>query len=163
LERQRGRCHFIEGGAHVVAASVTLLWRGSRVAWALFLAADVTGAIALAWHGDRVASLLALVRLALLLAPESRRLRRPRSRRFGIGLAVRRRRAKTGSGSSPAVKLNATQVHGRAVDAGVQLHGGYGYIMVYAIAGAFADARFLRLHAATSEAMRDAAAGVLDL
>jgi hypothetical protein len=43
---------FIEGGAHHVAASVTLLWRGSRVDWALFLAADVTGAIALAWHGD---------------------------------------------------------------------------------------------------------------
>jgi acyl-CoA dehydrogenase len=62
-----------------------------------------------------------------------------------------------------AAKLHATQVHGRAVDAGVQLHGGYGYIMEYAIAGAFADARFLRLHGGTSEEMRDAVAASLSL
>jgi len=54
-----------------------------------------------------------------------------------------------------AVKVVATDVHARAVDVGVQLHGGYGYIMEYAIAGAFADARFLRLHGGTTQALLD--------
>jgi hypothetical protein len=50
--------------------------------------------------------------------------------------------------AAAAAKLHATQVHARAVDVGVQLHGGYGYMLEYAIAGAFGNTRFLRLHAA---------------
>jgi alkylation response protein AidB-like acyl-CoA dehydrogenase len=53
-----------------------------------------------------------------------------------------------------AAKLEATAALDLAVDTGVQLHGGYGYIMEYAIAGAFADARFLRLYGGTDERLR---------
>ena len=34
-----------------------------------------------------------------------------------------------------------TELHGRVVDAGVQLHGGYGYMAEYPIARAWADSR----------------------
>jgi alkylation response protein AidB-like acyl-CoA dehydrogenase len=44
-----------------------------------------------------------------------------------------------------ALELCCTELYGRAVDACVQLHGGYGYIMEYPIAHAYADARFWRL------------------
>lgn len=51
-----------------------------------------------------------------------------------------------------AARMVAAQVHDRAVDLGVQLHGGYGYMREYAISTAFGDARFLRTAAAgTSE------------
>jgi alkylation response protein AidB-like acyl-CoA dehydrogenase len=58
-------------------------------------------------------------------------------------------------GRAAAAKLRATELHGRAVDWGVQLHGGYGYMLEYPIAHAFADARYLRLHGGSSEAMRE--------
>jgi acyl-CoA dehydrogenase len=58
-------------------------------------------------------------------------------------------------GRAAAAKLRATELHGRAVDWGVQLHGGYGYMLEYPIAHAFADARFLRLHGGSSEQLRD--------
>jgi acyl-CoA dehydrogenase len=54
-----------------------------------------------------------------------------------------------------AAKILATDVHGLVVDTGVQLHGGYGYMLEYPIAHAFADARFLRLHAGTSQSLAD--------
>jgi alkylation response protein AidB-like acyl-CoA dehydrogenase len=44
------------------------------------------------------------------------------------------------------------------VDAGLQMHGGYGYIMEYEIAHAFADARFWRLTGAPSQRMLDSIA-----
>jgi acyl-CoA dehydrogenase len=53
-----------------------------------------------------------------------------------------------------AAKLQASEAFGRAVDWGVQLHGGYGYMLEYPIAHSFADARFLRLHGGTSEQMK---------
>jgi acyl-CoA dehydrogenase len=62
-----------------------------------------------------------------------------------------------------AAKLRATDLLGRAVDAGVQLHGGYGYMTEYPIARLYADARVLRVIGGTSEALRvqvAAAAGV---
>ncbi|MHB8691206.1 MAG: acyl-CoA dehydrogenase family protein [Solirubrobacteraceae bacterium] len=54
-----------------------------------------------------------------------------------------------------ALKLHCTELFGAAVDAGVQLHGGYGYIMEYPIAHAYADARFWRLYGGTSQEMKD--------
>jgi alkylation response protein AidB-like acyl-CoA dehydrogenase len=54
-----------------------------------------------------------------------------------------------------ALKLHCTELYGSVVDAGVQLHGGYGYIMEYPIAHAYTDARFWRLYGGTSEAMKE--------
>lgn len=57
-----------------------------------------------------------------------------------------------------ALKLHCTELFGAVVDAGLQLHGGYGYIMEYPIAHAYADARFWRLYGGTSQAMKDVVA-----
>ncbi|MEA2170770.1 MAG: acyl-CoA dehydrogenase [Solirubrobacteraceae bacterium] len=62
-----------------------------------------------------------------------------------------------------AAKLTATEIQGRAVDAGLQFHGGYGYMLEYPISSAYADARFLRLHGGTSEALKDVLAGALGM
>ncbi|HEX6388908.1 MAG TPA: acyl-CoA dehydrogenase family protein, partial [Solirubrobacteraceae bacterium] len=59
------------------------------------------------------------------------------------------------AGDAAAAKLVATEAHAAVVDAGVQLHGGYGYMLEYPIAHAYADARFLRLHGTTSQDLRD--------
>jgi acyl-CoA dehydrogenase len=58
-----------------------------------------------------------------------------------------------------ALKLHCSELFGAVVDAGVQLHGGYGYIMEYPIAHAYADARFWRLYGGTSQEMKDIVAG----
>ncbi|MBA3742261.1 acyl-CoA dehydrogenase family protein [Sporichthya sp.] len=55
-----------------------------------------------------------------------------------------------GAGAA-AIKLCATEILGEAVDTGVQLHGGYGYMWEYPIARAYAAARFLRLHGDAGE------------
>jgi acyl-CoA dehydrogenase len=44
-----------------------------------------------------------------------------------------------------AAVIAATDLHARAVDEGLQLHGGYGYMREYPIAQAFADSRYLLL------------------
>jgi len=48
-----------------------------------------------------------------------------------------------------------TELQGRAVDACLQLHGGYGYITEYPIARAFADARITRIYGGTTEIMKE--------
>ncbi len=48
-----------------------------------------------------------------------------------------------------------TELLGRVVDSGVQLHGGYGYMREYPIAQAWADARVQRIYAGTTEIMKD--------
>jgi alkylation response protein AidB-like acyl-CoA dehydrogenase len=50
-----------------------------------------------------------------------------------------------------ALKLCATEVLSQAVDTGVQLHGGYGYMWEYPIARAYAAAPFFRLHVGVGE------------
>ena len=60
-----------------------------------------------------------------------------------------------------AAKYLASEVLGKAVDTGVQLHGGYGYMLEYPISHAFADARFLRLHGGASQVLRDEVAAAL--
>ncbi|KMZ12662.1 Butyryl-CoA dehydrogenase [Candidatus Burkholderia humilis] len=53
------------------------------------------------------------------------------------------------------IKLYATEALGKARDDMVQLHGGYGYMLEYPVARAFADARVMCIYGGTSEVMRD--------
>ena len=48
-----------------------------------------------------------------------------------------------------------TELQGRAVDVGVQLHGGYGFMAEYPIARAYADARVTRIYGGTTEIMKE--------
>ena len=52
-------------------------------------------------------------------------------------------------------KLYATETLGSALDAMVQLHGGYGYMLEYPVARAFVDARVNRIYGGTSEVQRE--------
>jgi alkylation response protein AidB-like acyl-CoA dehydrogenase len=48
-----------------------------------------------------------------------------------------------------------TELQGRVIDACVQLHGGYGYMVEYPIARAYADARVTRIYGGTTEIMKE--------
>jgi alkylation response protein AidB-like acyl-CoA dehydrogenase len=48
-----------------------------------------------------------------------------------------------------------TELQGRVVDGCLQLHGGYGYMLEYPIARAFADARVTRIYGGTTEIMKE--------
>ena len=48
-----------------------------------------------------------------------------------------------------------SEMLGRVVDEGLQLHGGYGYMREYPIARAWLDARVQRLYAGTTEIMKE--------
>jgi alkylation response protein AidB-like acyl-CoA dehydrogenase len=52
-------------------------------------------------------------------------------------------------------KLWATEAQGRVIDRCVQLFGGYGYMLEYPIARAYADARVTRIYGGASEIMRE--------
>jgi acyl-CoA dehydrogenase len=52
------------------------------------------------------------------------------------------------------VKLYCTEMQGRVIDRCLQLHGGYGYVLEYPIARAYADARVSRIYAGSSEIMK---------
>ena len=52
-------------------------------------------------------------------------------------------------------KLWCTELQGRVVDRCVQLHGGYGYMLEYPIARAYADARVTRIYGGASEIMKE--------
>ena len=52
-------------------------------------------------------------------------------------------------------KLWCSEMHGRMVDACVQLHGGYGFMREYEICRLYADARIQRIYGGTSEIMRE--------
>lgn len=72
----------------------------------------------------------------------------------------------TGGPTGPeaaAARLMSGRVHDRAVDQGMQLHGGYGYMREYPISHAFADARFLRQAAGVGSEPRVAIALSLGL
>jgi len=49
----------------------------------------------------------------------------------------------------------ATELQGRAIDKCLQLHGGYGFMMEYPIARAFADARVTRIYGGATEVMKE--------
>lgn len=59
-----------------------------------------------------------------------------------------------GSADAAAVKLFCTEVQGRALDACLQVFGGYGYVLEYPIARLYADARITRIYGGTSEVMK---------
>ncbi|MGB6161356.1 MAG: acyl-CoA dehydrogenase family protein [Pseudonocardiaceae bacterium] len=48
-----------------------------------------------------------------------------------------------------------TELQGRVLDMCLQLHGGYGYMIEYPIARAFADARVTRIYGGTTEIMKE--------
>jgi len=48
-----------------------------------------------------------------------------------------------------------TELQGRVMDRCVQLHGGYGYMLEYPIARAYADARITRIYGGTTEIMKE--------
>jgi long-chain-acyl-CoA dehydrogenase len=56
-----------------------------------------------------------------------------------------------------------TELQGRVVDACLQLHGGYGYMLEYPITRAFADARVTRIYGGTTEIMKEVIARSLGL
>ena len=53
------------------------------------------------------------------------------------------------------LKLNLTELEGKAMDECLQLFGGYGYMMEYPIAHMYADARVQRIYGGTSEIMKE--------
>ena len=55
---------------------------------------------------------------------------------------------------SAMAKVWATEMLGRVADRCLQLFGGYGYILEYPVARAYADARVQRIYAGTNEIMR---------
>ncbi|MGH3833492.1 MAG: acyl-CoA dehydrogenase family protein [Pseudonocardiaceae bacterium] len=56
-----------------------------------------------------------------------------------------------------------TELQGRVLDGCVQLHGGYGYLLDYPIARAFADARVTRIYGGTTEIMKEVIGRALGL
>lgn len=62
-----------------------------------------------------------------------------------------------------AAKLVASEVEGQAVDLGVQLHGGAGYMDEYRISRMYTDARVSRIFAGSNEIMLEIIARGLDL
>jgi alkylation response protein AidB-like acyl-CoA dehydrogenase len=57
----------------------------------------------------------------------------------------------------------ATDLQGRVVDACVQLHGGYGYMLEYPVARAWIDSRISRIYAGTNEIMKEIVGRSLEL
>jgi alkylation response protein AidB-like acyl-CoA dehydrogenase len=56
-----------------------------------------------------------------------------------------------------------TELQGRVVDRCVQLHGGYGYMLEYPIARAYADARVTRIYGGATEIMKELIGRSLEL
>jgi len=52
-------------------------------------------------------------------------------------------------------KYWATEMQARVVDTGVQMHGGYGYMLEYPVAKAFIDTRAQRIYGGTNEIMKE--------
>jgi alkylation response protein AidB-like acyl-CoA dehydrogenase len=57
----------------------------------------------------------------------------------------------------------STDLQGRVVDRCLQLHGGYGYMLDYPIARAYADARVTRIYGGANEIMKEIVGRSLDL
>jgi len=60
-------------------------------------------------------------------------------------------------------KLWSTELQSRVIDACVQLHGGYGYMLEYPIARAYVDSRIARIYGGTSEIMKEIIGRSLEL
>jgi alkylation response protein AidB-like acyl-CoA dehydrogenase len=57
--------------------------------------------------------------------------------------------------SAAMAKYWLTELEGRVIDQCLQMHGGYGYMLEYPIARAFADARVHRIYGGSNEIMRE--------
>jgi acyl-CoA dehydrogenase len=57
--------------------------------------------------------------------------------------------------TAAAAKLYTSELEGRVVDEGVQMHGGAGYMQEYEICRLYTDARVTRIFAGSSEIMRE--------
>jgi alkylation response protein AidB-like acyl-CoA dehydrogenase len=68
---------------------------------------------------------------------------------------VAHNRGELGAEEAAMAKLWCTELQGRAVDLGVQLHGGYGFMQEYPIARAYADARITRIYGGATEIMKE--------
>jgi alkylation response protein AidB-like acyl-CoA dehydrogenase len=76
---------------------------------------------------------------------------------------TRHDRAELSAVEAAKVKLFCTELHGRVVDACLQLHGGYGYVWEQDICRMYADARVSRIYGGTSEVMKTIIARSLDI
>jgi len=63
--------------------------------------------------------------------------------------------AKLSADDAAKAKWWATELQGRVLDRCLQLFGGYGYMMEYPIARAYADARVTRIYGGSTEIMKD--------
>jgi alkylation response protein AidB-like acyl-CoA dehydrogenase len=63
--------------------------------------------------------------------------------------------AKLTAEQAAAAKFWATELQNKVVDRCLQLHGGYGYMMEYPIARAWADSRIQTIYGGTSEIMKE--------
>ena len=52
------------------------------------------------------------------------------------------------------LKLISTEMQCDVIDECLQLHGGYGYMLEYPVARAYADARVQKIYAGTNEVMK---------
>ena len=77
-------------------------------------------------------------------------------------LQAQRRRASTPSLASMA-KWWTTELQKRVVDAGVQLHGGYGYMNEYPISKAYTDSRIQTIYGGTTEIQKEIIGRMLGL
>ncbi|MCY1516015.1 hypothetical protein D9M68_506230 [compost metagenome] len=57
--------------------------------------------------------------------------------------------------TAASAKLLTSELQGRVVDEGVQLHGGAGYMEEYRICRMYTDARISRIYAGSSEIMKE--------
>ncbi|NLU66464.1 acyl-CoA dehydrogenase family protein [Streptomyces sp. HNM0574] len=62
-----------------------------------------------------------------------------------------------------SAKLFTTELAAKVIDKCLQLHGGYGYMLEYPIAGLYADTRVTRIYGGTSEVMRSIVAKSMGL
>ena len=62
---------------------------------------------------------------------------------------------KLGIDAAAAAKYKISELFSKVVDEGLQLHGGYGYMMEYPIARAYIDHRANRIYAGTNEIMKE--------
>ena len=60
-----------------------------------------------------------------------------------------------GAEQAAAAKFWVTELQNRVVDKCLQLHGGYGYMLEYPIARAWADSRIQTIYGGTTEIMKE--------
>ena len=65
------------------------------------------------------------------------------------------RSSRMGVDKAAMSKLWSTEAQGKVLDECLQLHGGYGYMMEYAVGEMWADARVQRIYGGTNEIMKE--------